>query len=208
MRLSTMTRIVLVDDHPLVRQGLRQRLEFIDGFHVIGEAADAQQALCIVEEHTPDIAIIDLELPGNSGIELTRLMLSKFPNLAVLILTMYQGHDYVVRAVDAGARGYVLKDAPINQVVAAVEALAAGGSFFASDVVRFMKRSSAVALSIRQREILDYLVEGYSNKEIAKVLDVSVRTVESHRLAIKQKLGAERMVDLLRRAVSLGFAQL
>jgi DNA-binding NarL/FixJ family response regulator len=203
-----MTRIVLVDDHPLVRQGLRQRLECVAGFRVIGEAADAEQALCIVEDDTPDIAIIDLELPGNSGIELTKLLLSKFPTLAVLILTMYQGHDYVVRAVDAGARGYVLKDAPINQVITAVEALAAGGSFFAFDVVRFMKRSSAVVLSLRQREILDYLVEGYSNKEIAKLLDVSVRTVESHRLAIKQKLGAERMVDLLRRAVSLGFAQL
>jgi DNA-binding NarL/FixJ family response regulator len=115
----------------------------------------------------------------------------------------------VVRAVDAGARGYILKDAPIAQVVSAIEALAAGGSFFSPDVMRLMKSGSpAVVLSERQRQILDYLVEGYSNKEIARLLNVSVRTVESHRLVIKRKLGADRPVDLLRRAVRLGFTQL
>ena len=202
-------RLLLVDDHPLVRQGLRQRLEHISGLHVVGEAAGADEALRIAEEQRPDIAVVDLGLPGTGGIELTGLMLRRIPALAVLILTMYDGDDYVSRAVDAGARGYVMKDAPITQVVSAIEALAAGGSFFASDIMKVMKRSSpVVALSTRQREILDYLVEGYSNKEIAKLLNVSVRTIESHRLVIKQKLGAERVVDLLRRAVRLGFTQL
>lgn len=202
-------RLLLVDDHPLVRQGLRQRLEHTAGLHVVGEAAGADEALRIAEQERPDIAVIDLGLPGVGGIELTSLLLRKIPALAVLILTMYDGDDYVSRAIDAGARGYVMKDAPITQVVSAIEALGAGGSFFAADVMKVMKRSSpAVALSTRQREILDYLVEGYSNKEIAKLLNVSVRTIESHRLVLKQKLGAERVVDLLRRAVRLGFTQL
>lgn len=202
-------RLLLVDDHPLVRQGLRQRLESIAGLSVVGEAAGADEALRIAEQERPDIAVVDLGLPGIGGIELTGLLLRRIPSLAVLILTMYEGDDYVSRAIDAGARGYVMKDAPITQVVSAIEALAAGGSFFAADIMKVMKRSSpAVALSTRQREILDYLVEGYSNKEIAKLLNVSVRTIESHRLVLKQKLGAERVVDLLRRAVRLGFTQL
>jgi DNA-binding NarL/FixJ family response regulator len=203
------TRLLLVDDHPLVRHGLRLRLEGVPGLQVVSEASCAEEALQLAQEYDPDIAVVDLGLPDTSGPELTRLLLRRAPNLAVLIMTMYGGDDYVVRAVDAGARGYILKDAPIAQVVSAIEALAAGGSFFSPDVMRLMKSGSpAVVLSERQRQILDYLVEGYSNKEIARLLNVSVRTVESHRLVIKRKLGADRPVDLLRRAVRLGFTQL
>jgi DNA-binding NarL/FixJ family response regulator len=203
------TRLLLVDDHPLVRHGLRLRLEGVPGLQVVSEASCAEEALQLAQEYDPDIAVVDLGLPDTSGLELTRLLLRRAPNLAVLIMTMYGGDDYVVRAVDAGARGYILKDAPIAQVVSAIEALAAGGSFFSPDVMRLMKSGSpAVVLSERQRQILDYLVEGYSNKEIARLLNVSVRTVESHRLVIKRKLGADRPVDLLRRAVRLGFTQL
>jgi DNA-binding NarL/FixJ family response regulator len=203
------TRLLLVDDHPLVRHGLRYRLEGTANLKVVGEASCAEEALQLAQEHEPDIAVIDLGLPDTGGLELTSLMLNRTPNLAVLIMTMYAGDNYVLRAIDAGARGYVLKDAPIAQVVSALEALAAGGSFFPQNVMRLMKSSSpAVALSDRQQQILDYLVEGYSNKEIAKLLDVSVRTIESHRLVIKRKLGADRPVDLLRRAVRLGFTHL
>lgn len=203
------TRLLLVDDHPLVRHGLRLRLESAPSLQVVSEASCAEESLQRAQEYEPDIAVVDLGLPDTSGLELTTLLLQRAPNLAVLIMTMYAGDDYIVRAVDAGARGYILKDAPIAQVVSAIEALAAGGSFFSSDVMRLMKSGSpAVALSGRQRQILDYLVEGYSNKEIARLLDVSVRTIESHRLVIKRKLGAERAVDLLRRAVRLGFTHL
>jgi len=202
-------RLLLVDDHPLVRHGLRLRLEGIPSLQVVSEASCAEEALRLAQEYEPDIAVVDLGLPDTSGLELTTLLLQRAPNLAVLIMTMYAGDDYIVRAVDAGARGYILKDAPIAQVVSAIEALAAGGSFFSHDVMRLMKSGPpAVALSERQRQILDYLVEGYSNKEIARLLDVSVRTIESHRLVIKRKLGAERAVDLLRRAVRLGFTHL
>jgi two-component system, NarL family, nitrate/nitrite response regulator NarL len=203
------TRLLLVDDHPLVRHGLRLRLESVPSLQVVSEASCAEEAMRLAQEYEPDIAVVDLGLPGTGGLELTTLLLQRAPNLAVLIMTMYAGDDYIVRAVDAGARGYILKDAPIAQVVSAIEALAAGGSFFSHDAMRLMKSGApAVALSERQRQILDYLVEGYSNKEIARLLDVSVRTVESHRLVIKRKLGAERAVDLLRRAVRLGFTQL
>jgi len=203
------SRLLLVDDHPLVRHGLRLRLEGVPSLQVVNEASCAEEALQLAQECEPDIAVVDLGLPDTSGLELTTLLLQRAPNLAVLIMTMYAGDDYIVRAVDAGARGYILKDAPIAQVVSAIEALAAGGSFFSNDAMRLMKSGSpAVALSERQRQILDYLVEGYSNKEIARLLDVSVRTIESHRLVIKRKLGADRAVDLLRRAVRLGFTQL
>jgi two-component system, NarL family, nitrate/nitrite response regulator NarL len=203
------TRLLLVDDHPLVRHGLRLRLESVPGLQVVCEASRAEEALQLAQEYEPEIAVVDLGLPDTSGLELTTLLLRRAPNLAVLIMTMHAGDDYIVRAVDAGARGYILKDAPIAQVVSAIEALAAGGSFFSPDVMRLMKSGSpAVALSERQRQILDYLVEGYSNKEIARLLNVSVRTIESHRLVIKRKLGAERAVDLLRRAVRLGFTHL
>jgi DNA-binding NarL/FixJ family response regulator len=203
------TRLLLVDDHPLVRHGLRLRLAGVPSLQVVSEAACAEEALRLAAEHEPDIAVIDLGLPDTGGIELTSLLLRRTPNLKVLIMTMHAGDDYVVRAVEAGARGYILKDAPIAQVVSAIEALAAGGSFFSPEVTRLMKGASpAISLSERQRQILDYLVAGYSNKEIARLLDVSVRTVESHRLVIKRKFGAERAVDLLRRAVRLGFVHL
>jgi DNA-binding NarL/FixJ family response regulator len=203
------TKIILIDDHPLVREGLRQRLELLPEFSVVGEAAAAAGALCIAEEQRPDIAVLDVDLPITCGIELTRLLLAKHPGMAVLILTMHRGEDYVARAINAGARGYVLKDAPVAQLISALQALAAGGSFFPADIAKVMKRGApAPELSTRQREILEYLLEGYSNKEIAKLLGISVRTIESHRLVVKQKLGAERMVDLVRRAVSLGITQL
>ena len=203
------TKVILIDDHPLVREGLRQRLELLPEFCVVGEAAAAAGAMSIVAEQRPDIAVLDVDLPVTCGIELTRLLLAKHPGLAVLILTMHRGEDYVARAINAGARGYVLKDAPVAQLISALQALAAGGSFFPADIAKVMKRGApAPELSTRQREILEYLLEGYSNKEIAKLLGISVRTIESHRLVVKQKLGAERMVDLVRRAVSLGITQL
>src|SRR5688572_23224468 len=113
------TKVILVDDHALVREGLRQRLELLPEFSVVGEAAAAAGALCIVEEQRPDIAVLDLDLPGTCGIELTRSLLAKYPGLAVLILTMHHGEDYVARAINAGARGYVFKDAPVAQVISA-----------------------------------------------------------------------------------------
>lgn len=203
------SRLLLVDDHPLVLYGLRRRLESAPNLQVVGEASCAREALHQAEQHEPDIAVIDLGLPDTSGLELTSLLLRRAPNLAVLIMTIYEGDDHVLGAIDAGARGYILKNAPIAQVISALEALAAGGSFFSPNVIRMMRGSSpAVALSERQRRILDYLAEGYSSKEIAKLLDVSVRTIESHRVVIKRKLGADSTVDLLRRAVRLGFTHL
>jgi DNA-binding NarL/FixJ family response regulator len=202
-------RVMLVDDHPIVREGVRRQLEAISHFRVVGEAANSDEALCVAREHKPDIALIDIGLPGTDGIELMRLLLQQNPAMAVLILSMYDDEEYVGRAVRAGARGYVLKDSGARQIVAAVEAIAAGGTYYTSTVVGAIRRGSTHSpLSPREREILTYLVEGRSNKEIAKQLKLSVRTIETHRETIRRKLGAERIVDLIRQAVRYGLVKM
>ena len=202
-------RVMLVDDHPIVREGVRRQLEAISHFRVVGEAANSDEALFVAREHKPDIALIDIGLPGTDGIELMRLLLLQNPAMSVVILSMYDDEDYVGRAVRAGARGYVLKDSGPRQIVAAVEAIAAGGTYYTSTVVGAIRRSSAQSpLSPREREILTYLVEGRSNKEIAKQLKLSVRTIETHRETIRRKLGAERIVDLIRQAVRYGLVKM
>jgi DNA-binding NarL/FixJ family response regulator len=131
------------------------------------------------------------------------------PGVAVLVLSMYADDDYVGRSVRAGARGYVLKDSPMHQIVAAVEAVAAGGTYYTSSIVEAMRgESTYLPLSPREREILNHLIEGSSNKEIARKLKLSVRTIESHREAIRRKLGAERIVDLIKQAVRFGLVKM
>jgi DNA-binding NarL/FixJ family response regulator len=204
-----MIPLMLVDDHPIVRIGLRQQFSGLGRFHVVGEAGNSQEALRIALEYRPVLALVDIGLPGVDGIELTRLLCEQVPELAVLIFSMYDDDDHVERAVRAGARGYVLKDSSIGEILLASEALAAGGTFYTSAVVNATRREPAhPPLSPREREILDHLFEGCSNKEIAKRLQLSVRTIETHREAIRRKLGAERIVDLMKQAVRFGLARM
>ncbi|GAA5185667.1 response regulator transcription factor [Niveibacterium umoris] len=196
-------RILLVDDHPLVRDGVRARLETVPGFAVVAEAGTATEALTQAEIHTPDIALMDVGLPGTSGVELARMCHERFPALRIVMLTMHDQPQVVVEAFRAGARGYVLKDSPAQEIVAAIQTVMAGRRYYSAGVADALAHGAAPEplLSVREKEVLAFIAEGLSSKEIAQRLDLSVRTVETHRLNIKRKLELDGSAALARFAV-------
>jgi len=196
-------RLLLVDDHPLVRDGLRARLEAVPGFEVAGEAGNAAEAEARMAELAPELVLMDVGMKDVNGIELTTRLLAGNPGLRVLMLSMYDNPEYVQRAMQAGARGYVLKDSPASEIIAAIEAVASGGTFLSPAVTKRLFRNQAPRplLSLREGEILSALARGLSSKQIAREMDVSVRTVETHRQSIKRKLGLEGQAELIKYAV-------
>jgi len=196
-------RLLLVDDHPLVRDGLRARLEAVPGFEVAGEAANAQEAHAQLGALRPTLVLMDVGMKGTNGIDLTSALLEREPSLLVLMLSMHDNPEYVQRALQAGARGYVLKDSPASEIIAAIEAVAAGGTFLSPAVSRrlFRNQTPRPLLSSRECEILAALARGLSSKHIAREMDVSVRTVEAHRQNIKRKLALEGQAELIKYAV-------
>lgn len=214
MTLQKMIRILLVDDHPLVRDGLRARLEAVPTFDVVGEAGSAAEALEVVRElaraQAPDLVLMDINMRGKNGmeatgIEATAAFRAQFPAIAVLILSMHDKQDYVAQAIAAGARGYVLKDAPGKDIVVAIETVMSGGIYYsaalAAQLARPANTAQEEALTTREQEVLRHIAAGESNKQIARALDLSVRTVETHRLNIKRKLAIEGQAELIRYAV-------
>jgi DNA-binding NarL/FixJ family response regulator len=194
-------RILLVDDHPLVRDGLRARLEAVPHFEVVAEAGNASEAL---ERATDaDLVLMDINMRGCSGIEATAQLTRRYPDLAVLILSMHDKLEYVTQAMQAGARGYVLKDAPGKDIVLAIDTVMAGGIYYTPAIARQLARPSQQdnQLTVREQEVLRHIAAGQSNKQIARDLALSVRTVETHRLNIKRKLGIEGQAELIRFAV-------
>ncbi len=198
-----MTRILLVDDHPLVRDGLRARLEAMAQFEVVGEAGSAAEALEAARQHHPDLVLMDINMRGTNGIEATAQFKQQFPHIAVLILSMHDKLEYVTQAIQAGARGYVLKDAPGKDIVIAIETVMAGGIYYSANLAQQLAKPMAQdnQLTAREAEVLRHLANGESNKAIARQLDLSVRTVETHRLNIKRKLGIEGQAELIKFAV-------
>ncbi|WP_426170921.1 response regulator [Pseudoduganella sp. R-32] len=197
------TRILLVDDHPLVRDGLRARLEAMAQFEVVGEAGSAAEALEAAGLHSPDLVLMDINMRGTNGIEATALFKRQYPSIAVLILSMHDKLEYVTQAIQAGARGYVLKDAPGKDIVVAIETVMAGGIYYSANLAQQLAKPMAQDnhLTTREAEVLRHLANGESNKHIARELDLSVRTVETHRLNIKRKLGIEGQAELIKFAV-------
>ncbi|WP_018991532.1 response regulator [Aromatoleum toluclasticum] len=204
---GTRIRLLLVDDHQLVRDGLRARLGDIEQIDIVGEAANGQQALAAAQSLLPDLALVDIGLPDINGIELTSALAECCPALRVLILSMYDSQGYVMSAMRAGARGYVLKDAPSAEIIAAIRAVAAGGVYFSSALTAALatQPDDATALTEREREVLILVAQGDSNKRIAQKLDVSVRTVETHRLNLRRKLGIETAAGLASYALKRGW---
>jgi DNA-binding NarL/FixJ family response regulator len=196
-------RLMLIDDHPLVRDGLRARLETVPGFSVVGEAGDAPGALEEVGRCMPDVVLMDIAMRGTSGIELARLFHERFSQVRVIMLTMHDQPQYVHEAFRHGARGYVLKDSPSQEIVAAVQAVMAGRRYYSAGVADALAAASAAGSQVtqREREVLALLAEGLSSKEIAQRLDLSVRTVETHRLNIKRKLELDGPAALVKFAV-------
>lgn len=200
---SRITRIMLVDDHPLVRDGLRARLETVPGLQVVAEAGTAAQALQQAGLHAIDMVLMDINMPGVNGIELTRQFHSDFPEIAVLILSMHDKGEYVMQSIQAGARGYVLKDAPSQDIIQAIETVISGGIYYSAALARKISQPLAAGelLTAREHQILQHIANGESNKHIARELDLSVRTVETHRLNIKRKLGIDGLAELIKFAV-------
>ncbi|HLY18139.1 MAG TPA: response regulator transcription factor [Bryobacteraceae bacterium] len=209
-------RIVLADDHTVMRSGLRLLLERQPNLQVVGEAADGRQAVALSETAHPDVVIMDIAMPNLSGIEATRQIMSKNPKTAIAILSMHSDESYVIRALKAGARAYLLKDSAEADLLAAVRALTEGKSFFSpaiskilvEDYMRQLESRGAEdtyeLLTTREREILQLLAEGKTNKDVANMLNLSLYTVETHRTHILQKLNLHSVPELILYAVRKG----
>ncbi|PTX14330.1 DNA-binding response regulator [Achromobacter mucicolens] len=209
---SDAVRLLLIDDHPLVRDGLRLRLETVPQLRVVGEAGNAAAAqaflaACMTEDPQggtlPHLALMDLNMPGVGGLELTAFLHERYPQIAVLVLSMHDNPEYMVQAVKAGARGYLLKDEPAQEIIAAIDAVMAGRSYFSAAAAVRLSQASALAtlLTQRERDVLRHIADGHANKQIAQMLGLSVRTVETHRLNIKRKLGIDGQAELIKYAV-------
>lgn len=209
-------RIVLADDHGIVRRGMKAILLSEPGIEVAGEAANGREALRLCEEIRPDIAILDVAMPGLNGIEVTAQAVKAVPSLKVIILSMYADESYIVRALAAGGTAYLLKEATEDDLLPAVRAVAAGKSFFSPAISRILLdeyvrqlqqrglQDSWDLLTLREREVLQLLAEGNTNKEVAATLNVAVSTIETHRNKIMQKLGLRNFAELVVYAVRKG----
>lgn len=209
-------RILIGDDHTLFRQGLRKILEERPDWQVVAEAGDGREAAQQALAMRPDVALLDISMPLLNGIEATRQILRRLPDVRVLILSMHSEEVYVVQALQAGARGYLLKDSAAKDLVTAIAAVVAGKSFFSpvvaqvmlDDYVRHLARQGITdryeTLSEREREIMQLVAEGRSSKEIADLLSIAASTVETHRAHIFQKLDIHNTVELVLYAVRRG----
>lgn len=206
-------RVLVADDHGVMRKGLRLQLEQNDRFEVVGEAADGREAVRLAEEKQPNIVIMDIGMPGLNGIDATAQIVKHNPRVAVIILSMYSDESYLVRTLTAGAKAYLLKASADVDLIPAVQAVAQGKTFFSPAIAKVLLedylrqlqqrglQDSYDLLTDREKEILQLLAEGKPNKEVATILDVSPYTVETHRTHMMQKLGLHSTADIVLYAV-------
>ncbi len=208
-----MIRILLADDHTVMRRGLRFLLESQPGFSVVAEASDGREAVEQAESARPHVAVLDVAMPNLSGIEAAQRIAAQTPSVAIVILSMHSDEGYVLRALKAGARGYLLKDAAESDLIEAIKAVSQGKTYFSAEISKMMvedyireirnrgAEDSYELLTSREREILQLLVEGNSNKDIATRLNVSPHTVETHRRNLQDKLNLHSFAELILYAV-------
>ncbi|MDR1990328.1 MAG: response regulator transcription factor [Acidobacteriaceae bacterium] len=214
--MTTSIRIVLADDHTVIRQGLRLLLERHAGFQVVGEAADGREALDVVGATTPDVAVLDIAMPNLNGIEAARQIANRFPSVAIVVLSMHADESYLLQALKVGARAYLLKDSADTDLIAAIRAVTEGKAFFSPAISRLLAddyvhqlrergvQDSYELLTPREREILQLLAEGKSNKAVATLLNLSPFTVDTHRNRLMQKLNLHSAPELVLYAVRKG----
>jgi DNA-binding NarL/FixJ family response regulator len=209
-------RILLADDHIVMRSGLRLLLERQPNLQVVGEAADGQEAVRLAAAEKPEVVIMDIAMPHLNGVEATRQIVTRNPETAVVILSMHSDESYVLRSLKAGARAYLLKDSAESDLIAAIHAIQEGKSFFSPGVRRILKEDyvhqlaklgvedTYELLTPREREVLQLVSEGKSNKDVANLLNLSLYTVETHRTHILQKLNLHSVPELILYAVRKG----
>ena len=208
-------RIVLADDHPLVRAGVRDALKQLPEANVVGEASDGRQAIELIKSEHPDVAILDISMPVLNGLEATERIIKTFPKVRVIILSRHENEEYYWRALRLGASGYVLKNAALAELKAAVQRVAGGEIYLSQQIAARMRkqlpsqqlahaRSPVEQLSPRQREILQLIAEGETTKGIALLLKLSPKTVEYHRMQLMQQLNIFDIPGLVRFAVRTG----
>jgi DNA-binding NarL/FixJ family response regulator len=214
--MSTPIRVLVADDHSVVRQGIRHVLEGAEEFIVVGEAEDGNEVADLVGQTQPDVVVLDISMPGQSGIEVTAILRQRFPECRVLILSMYDNQEYVLEAVRSGAHGYILKDTAADDLPAAVKKIHSGEAFYSPPIAA--KLAAAVKgdfsdqhatgelanLTAREREVLRGIARGLTNKDIATELGISPRTVETHRESLMRKLGIRHVAGLTKLALETG----
>ncbi len=208
------TTVLLADDHRLVRSGIRSLLESIEGVTIVGETGDGREALELIARLRPDIALLDVTMPGLNGLEVAARVADVSSGTRTMILTMHAGETYVAQALRAGASGFLLKDSAVSELEAALEAVSAGGTYLSPAVSKkvvtsFLRGEAPPAdplegLTARQREVLQMIAEGRSTKEIAADLGLSVKTVETHRAQIMERLEIHDVAGLVRFAIRAG----
>lgn len=210
-------RVLLVDDHPVVRKGLSSYLSNYGQVTIIGEASDGQEALRKARELAPDLVLMDIDMPRMNGLTAADTLRKENPKIKVLVLSMHSDTDNVLRILQSGARGFVLKQAPTDDLIRAIESVTSGETFFSPDVARVAinqfvrggsEGSQTTQVSNREREVLIAIAEGLSNKEIACRLGVGVRTIETHRERIMRKLNIHSVAGLTKFAISKGLVPL
>jgi len=210
-----MLRILIADDHEIVRKGVRDTIEDHPGWEVCAEAADGQEALNLALREKPDIAVLDVSLPIINGVALTRRLHKEAPNIRILLFTMHDDDETVSTGLAAGARGYVLKSDSESHLEAAISALGANRLYFSSPVSELLldaalnerKRSRLETFTMRELEVAQLIAEGNANKQIARHLNISVKTVESHRAAAMRKAGVRTAAELVRFAIKHNLIQ-
>lgn len=210
--------ILLADDHTLVRAGIRALIEQLPTVKVVGEAKDGREALRLVREHKPDLILMDVAMPGLNGLEATARVSKEFPDVRVIILSMYANEEYVREAINAGAAGYLVKRSAATELERAITAVARGEKYFSPLVSTHVNKDRAGRLSVdrawierltpRQREILQLIAERHSTKDIAGILSISIKTVETHRAQLMERLDIHDVPGLVRFAIRAGLVSL
>lgn len=214
-----MITVVIADDHKVFREGIVSILQNVPDIQVVGQAAGGQDALDFLRDQKPDVLLMDIAMGDMSGIEATRLIRQRHPGVKVLILSMYSESGYIVKAMEAGAFGYLLKDAGSDDLITAIRTVYAGGTYFSRQaseaLLDHLTRGGAhpkevkgtVPLTKRELEVLKLIAEEYSNPEIAEKLFISIRTVDTHRRNLLEKLGVKNTAGLVKYAIKLGLLE-
>lgn len=221
MNRKTDIPVFLADDHAIVRKGLRSLLELESGMLIIGEAGDGIEAIRKVEELQPDILVLDISLPLLNGLEVARQLSKRCPEVKIIILSMHDSEELVLETLRAGVKGYVVKRSAPEQLVSAIRAVSLGKTFFSPEIAETIKERivrqfpqtetkipQTPVLTERETQVLQLVAEGHCNHEIAKLLQISIKTVENHRAKIMEKMNFKNITDLIRYAISKGIIQL